>query len=178
LLSFPNLSNQRFQPVFALSMKQCRKLPLWLIGLLMLSLNARLLVADTSRHPYTGIAARNVFGLGPLAAQPTGPPPPPLPGIMLVGISTILPNKRALLKVEFPAQPPEPAREVSCTLTLGQREGPIEVLAIDETAGTVRVNNSGTEMLLSFARDDARRPDNLPPSPPPPPPRPLPQLAQ
>ena len=63
---------------------------------------------------------------------------------MLVGITTILQEKRALLKVEFPAQPSEPAKELSCIVAVGQRVGPIEILAIDETAGTVRVNNSGT----------------------------------
>jgi hypothetical protein len=78
---------------------------------------------------------------------------------MLVGITTILQEKRALLEVEFPAQPPEPAKEVSCILTLGQREGPVEVLAIDEVTGTVRVNNSGTKMLLSFTRDGPRQQD-------------------
>lgn len=143
------------------------------MGLLMLGLNARLLVTDASGHPYTGIAARNVFGLGPPVTQPPGPPPAPLPRIRVVGITTILPDKRALLKVEFPAQPPELAKEVSCILTLGQREGPIEVLAIDEAAGTVRVNNSGTEMLLSFASDSPRKQGSAPlavgPSPPHPP---------
>ena len=129
-------------------------------------------------HPYTGIAARNVFGLGPLVTQPPGPPPAPLPRIMLVGITTILQDKRALLKVQFPAQPPEPAKEVSCILTLGQREGPIEVLAIDETTGSVRVNNSGTEMLLSFARDGARQQDTPPLPVAPPPPSFLPRLVQ
>jgi hypothetical protein len=149
-LSSTDLSNRSLQPVFELSMKPCRKRPLWFIGLLMLSLSPRLVVADISGHPYTGIAARNVFGLGPLVTQTRGSPPAPLPKIVLVGITTLVQDKRALLKVEYPAQPPEPAKAVSCILAVGQREGPIEVLAIDETAGTVRVNNSGTEMLLSF----------------------------
>ena len=144
------------------------------MGGLVFILNAMFLVADTSGHPYTSIVARNVFGLGPLVAETTGSPPAPLPRITLVGISTILQDKRALLKVQFPAQPSEPAREVSCILTLGQREGPIEVLAIDETAGSVRVNNSGTEMLLSFTRDGPRQQgtplitDKPPPANPPP----------
>jgi len=159
-------------------MKHYGKLPLWLMGLLVLSLDARLLVADTSEHPYTGIAARNVFGLGPLVAPPPGPPPAPLPKITLVGITTILHDKCALLKVEFPAQPPEPAKAVSCILTFGQREGPIEVLAIDETAGTVRVNNSGTEMLLSLVRESPRQQDSPLLSVGPPPPRPPPQPIQ
>jgi hypothetical protein len=140
------------------------------MGILGLSLSARLPVAGTSGHPYTGIAARNVFGLGSLAVKPPDPPQAPLPSITLVGITTILQDKLALLKVQFPAQSSEPAKEVSCTLTLGQRVGQIEVLAIDETTGSVRVNNSGTEMLLSFARDGSRQQD--PPSPPVSPPLP------
>jgi hypothetical protein len=95
---------------------------------------------------------------------------------MPVGITTILHDKRALLKVYFPARPPEPAKEVSCILTPGQREGPIEVLAIDETTGSVKVNNSGTEMVLNLARDGPRHEDTPPPGAPPPPappPRPI-----
>jgi len=145
--------------------------------MLVLSLSARFLVADTSGHPYTGIGARNVFGLLPPRQAPD-PPPPPLPKITLVGITTILHDKRALLKVQFPGQPPESAKEVSCILALGQREGPIEVLAIDETTGSVRINNSGTEMVLSFARDGPRQQDTLPPSVAPPPPRPAPRPIQ
>ena len=72
---------------------------------------------------------------------------------MPVGITTILGDKRVLLRVKFPAQPPEPAREASCILTVGQREGPIEVLKIDEIAGSVEINNSGAVMVLTLARD-------------------------
>jgi hypothetical protein len=123
------------------------------------------------------IAARNVFRLQPPRQAPS-PPPAQLPRITLVGITTILQVKRALLKVQFPAQPPEPAKEVNYILALGQREGPIEILAIEETAGSVRVNNSGTEMLLNFARDGLRQHQTLPPSVTPPPPRPPPRLVQ
>ena len=144
------------------------------MGVLGLSLSARLLVAGTSGHRYMEIAARNVFRLQPPRRAPD-PPPAPLPRITLVGITTILPVKRALLKVQFPAQPPEPTKVVNCILALGQREGPIEILAIDETAGSVRVNNSGAEMLLSFARDGPRQQEILPPSVTPSPPRPPPQ---
>ena len=133
---------------------------------------------EASGHPYTSVAARNVFHLLPPTPAPV-PPPAPLPKVTLVGITTIPHEKRAFLKVQFPAQPPAPPREVSCVLTLGQREGAIEVLAIDETAGTVTVNNSGTEMVLHFATgasppqgaplySASRAP--LPPNPPPPPP--------
>jgi hypothetical protein len=51
-------------------------------------------------------------------------------------------------------------------------------LAIDETTGSVRVNNYGTEMLLSFARDGSRQQDTPPPSGAFPPPRPPLRLVQ
>jgi hypothetical protein len=86
-------------------------------------------------------------------------------------------DKRALLKVYLPANPPEPAKEVSCILAVGQREGPIEVLEIDEVAGTVKVNNSDTVsnshavMVLTFEKESPRPqppplPRGLPPLPP------------
>ncbi len=33
------------------------------------------------------------------------------------------------------------------------KEGPIEVLKIDETAGSVEINNSGTVMVVTLAQD-------------------------
>ena len=78
----------------------------------------------------------------------------------------MLAKKTALLKVNFPSRPPEPAKEVSCILSVGQQEGPIEVVAIDETGGSVTVNNSGTIMVLSLDRDSPRQPPSpMPPSP-------------
>ena len=62
--------------------------------------------------------------------------------------------------------PPEPAKELSCILTVGQREGPIEVLEIDERAGSVTVNNSGTVQVLTL-QQDSPRPQTLALSPPP-----------
>jgi hypothetical protein len=80
-------------------------------------------------------------------------------------------DKHALLKVYLPANAPEPAKEIPCILAVGQREGPIEVLEIDEVAGTVRVNNSNTVMVLTFEKESPRRQPpppirDLPPLPP------------
>ncbi len=119
----------------------------------MLSLGATALVAATPGHPYVGIAGSNVFHLRSPALQATNPPPALLPQVIPVGITTILGDKRVLLRVKFPAQPPEPAREASCILAVGQREGPIEVLKIDEVTGSVKINNSGAVMVLTLARD-------------------------
>ena len=112
-------------------MRHCGKLTVWLVSTVVLCLGATALVADTPGHPYVGIAGSNVFRLRPPALQATNPPPALLPQVMPVGITTFG-DKRVLLKVKFPARPPEPAKEVSCILTVGQREGPIEVLEIDE----------------------------------------------
>jgi hypothetical protein len=148
-------------------MRRLVKLPAWLGIALVLNLGARALVADTPRNPYLGIASNNVFHLKQPVAQVFEPPAPPLPRIKLVGITTFG-GKWALLKVYLPARPPEPAREFSCILAVGQRSGVVQVLEVDELAGSVKVSNSGKEMLLTLETDRAG-PQNpvLPPEPPP-----------
>lgn len=122
----------------------------------------------TRQRPYNAIAERNVFGLTPKPPpQVPQPPTPPLPKLKLTGITTIFGNKQALLKVEFPPQPHVPATNHSYILTEGQRDGPIEVLEVNEKLGQVKVNNSGTIMEVTFDK----------PSPgPTPPPAPTPRL--
>jgi hypothetical protein len=57
---------------------------------------------------------------------------------------------------------------LSCILTPGQWEGPIEVLEVDVLARRVTVRNSGTLMLLTL-ENEKQGPQNpaLPPAPPP-----------
>ena len=129
----------------------------------MLNLTAALLVTDAAGNPYGVIAGSNVFRLRPPPSQAPPAAPAIIPKVTPVGITTMLAQKMALLKVNFPARPPEPAKEVSCILSVGQREGPIEVVAIDETEGSVKVNNSGTIMVLSLDRDSPRQPPSLMP---------------
>jgi hypothetical protein len=103
---------------------------------------------------YEAIPERNVFGLKPPEQTRLEPKAPPLPRLILTGITTILGNKRALMKeVPVGSRPGDPSQERSLILTEGQREGDIEVLAVDEKAGTVKVNNSGTIMTLDFKKD-------------------------
>jgi hypothetical protein len=146
-------------------MRRLVKVPAWLWIALVLNLSVEALVADTTRNPYLGIASSNVFHLKQPERQVFDPPA--LPRIKLVGITTFG-GKRALLRVYLPARPPEPAREFSCILTVGQRSGVIQVLEVDELAGSVKVSNSGKEMLLTLGMDRAG-PQNpvLPPEPPP-----------
>jgi len=129
----------------------------------------RATIPDSSANLYAEIPERNVFGLKP-------PPPlvretapqPQVPKIVLTGITTILGNKRALMKTQpTPGKPGEQTKELSLILTEGQREGDIEVLQIDEKAGSVKVDNSGTVMTLTLERDGAKLPAT--PAPPPPP---------
>jgi hypothetical protein len=133
-------------------MRSFIKLRAALLTALLLTLGAQTLVADTSDHPYLGIAGSNVFHLKPPQPQVPGLQVVPLPRIKLVGIATIG-KTRVLLKVSLPARPSEPARELSCILTIGQREGPIEVLEVDELAGKVTVRNCGRVMLLTLENE-------------------------
>src|SRR5262245_12568151 len=108
--------------------------------------------------PYHGIVERNVFNLKPPPpAVPPEPPPAPPPKITLTGITTILGNKKALMKVAVPAKPPEPAKDESFILSEDEGRGDIRVIAIDEKAGTVQVNNHGAVQTLDFKNDGAKQ---------------------
>src|SRR5579859_4213045 len=122
---------------------------------------------EPAATPYEGIIDRNAFGLKP-------PPPPPDPEatkppplkITLTGITTILGNKRALMETPPPTGKPgeQPKSKQSYILTIGQREGDIEVLDIDEKAGSVKVNNAGQIVTLTFEKDGAKLPATVAPA--------------
>src|SRR5438128_1694564 len=108
----------------------------WVVGMVASATfvtGASAIVADSSGQAYKAIPERNLFGLRPEPppqAQPV-PPPPALPKVILTGLTTILGNKMAFLKVQVPAKPNEPAKEQSLTLKEGERDGDIEVVDID-----------------------------------------------
>jgi hypothetical protein len=133
------------------------------LGMLVLCTDANA-VSPASSTPYQGIVERNVFGLKdpPPPPDPEANKPPP-PKIILTGITTIFGNKRALMKATPPAKPPEPAKEQTYMLAEGQRDGDIEVLEIDEKAGTVKVNDFGTIMTLNFSDNGVKLTSTLPP---------------
>src|SRR2546421_12634036 len=108
------------------------------------------MAAKSSPGQYQSIPARNLFALKP-TPPPLEPPPtgPTRPRIVLKGITTVC-NRMALLKALFPAKPGEPAREQSYMLAPGQRDGDIEVLEVDEKAGSVKVKSFGTMMTITF----------------------------
>jgi hypothetical protein len=102
-------------------------------------------------HAYEKISDRNVFNLKSAAdLLPPKQPAAPSAKIFLTGITTLLGNKRALLTVQPPGKPPE-----FYILAEGQGSANVQVLTIDEVAGTVRVENSGVEQTLDFLKNGA-----------------------
>jgi hypothetical protein len=141
-------------------MRRSLKICAFSLVIAILGAEVEAIVPDVTNSQYEAISERNVFGLRPppALAGPTNPPVQ-LPKIILTGITTILGNKRALMKVQPPGMKPnETAKELSLILTEGQREGEIEVLQIDEKIGSVRVNNSGAVMTLTFEKDGVKLP--------------------
>ncbi len=106
--------------------------------------------------PYREIPAQNAFRLKPPAAIEA----PPvgrvlLPQVKMTGLTTIFGDKRVLLKILFPARPPDAAQEVSCILLQGQSFGLVEVLEIDMPAERIKISNAGEICWLGFERETA-----------------------
>lgn len=137
----------------------------------LLAICALLLGADqpsNQSNPYHAIIERNLFGLKPVPQPAAAEPERPSPvRITLTGITTILGDKRVLMKTAHGQTP-----ERSYILTVGQREGDIEVLEIDENTGNVTLNNAGVVMRLNLDKDGPLSSVNQMPSlgalPPPP----------
>ncbi len=118
---------------------------------------------DPESGAYQGIVNRNIFGLrAPPAAATNEPARPDIPKLFLGGIATVVGVKQAFLTMQEPGTKAQPGKQESLVLTEGQREGPVEVLNIDEHAGAVRVNNSGTVTTLTFDKDLAKPPIGAP----------------
>jgi hypothetical protein len=101
-----------------------------------------------SANPYVDIVQRNVFGL----REPVVPVPPaaaPVPQdtseLVLTGIVDFRTAKWALLTRTERGKPP-----LRYTLTVGQKEENLEVLAIDAVSATVQVRYDGKDIVLSF----------------------------
>jgi hypothetical protein len=115
--------------------------------------------ALTEANPYSPIVGRNVFALKPPTPVNNTPVAPVIaaPGIELQGITTILGRPQVLLKIKLPPRPPEPAKDQSFVLDVGQREGDVEVLSIDMASGTVQLKNQGNDLALNM-KDNASKP--------------------
>ena len=98
-------------------------------------------------NPYDSIAPRNVFSLAPPKSDVSKPGDvfKPPPEYKLTGIAGFGSAKWVLLSKADPGKAP-----VNLTLREGQREGPLEVVSIDEIANLVRIRNDGTLVELTF----------------------------
>ena len=108
---------------------------------------------------YQTIPTKNVFKLKdppPLTAPVKAAENPTVPKIFLNGITTIFGRKLALMKLMLPTKSPGDTGERSLMLHEGERENDVEVLQINEKNGSVRVNNFGTVLTLTFDRDGAK----------------------
>ena len=105
-------------------------------------------------NPYQEIFERNVFDLKPQPppVDPNATPPNQQTlNVRLTGITTILDSKRALFMVKLsdtPGKPPN--KEESYILSEGERQGLLEVLAINERDNTVQIKNDGVVSVVTF----------------------------
>ncbi len=112
--------------------------------------------AEIKDSPYQIIVDRNPFALKPI------PPPPPPPSneptntvappsdVKLTGITTLLGPPKVFLEIIDP-QTKKTSRPPG--LLVGEKEGNVEILAIDPTEGTVHIRQGDTETTLDFDKN-------------------------
>jgi hypothetical protein len=125
-------------------MKVARNILFCLAGGLALHANLRAGDIVLVDNPYAPVVARNIFGLNP--PPPFTPPPADdanLPKISPNGIMSIFGQLQVLFKVSSAARSGQPTKEESYILSEGQRQDDIEVVKIDEKAGSVTFKNHG-----------------------------------
>ena len=136
------------------------------LGLLLFSslLSAPASVRSIEDNPYGGIVERNAFAIKPPPPPSVATPPPAPPSnVELRGITTLLGRPQVLLNFKLPPKPPEPPKDRSLVMDVGQREGEVEVLEINPAAGTVRIRNQGTELAMNL-KENASKPQGAPAS--------------
>lgn len=126
------------------------RLAVWLLAV---SFASTVEAAVDEGNPYHPIVAKNIFKLqDPPRLKQVETELPPLAKVALTGITTILPRPLALLEWSEPGQ----QKKNYSTLTEGQGEGPIEILRIDDKAGSVTIKNHGVTMTLTFEQNGAK----------------------
>jgi len=139
-------------------MKRHGKMLICLTAGLVSSLSARAVTAGAQGNPYQGVVIRNVFAIKPPPNIKKLAEPEP-PKIIPQGIMSMFSRQQVLFKTMMPgSKPGEPPKETAMVLTVGQREGEIEVVAIDESSGTITFNNHGKVQTLSLEKDGAKPP--------------------
>ena len=113
--------------------------------------------SGTPENPYKLIPIRNPFGLAappPPSTDEAPPPPPPPPPITvkLSGLTDLLGRKIAML-VLTESGPNKTPR--SRQLGEGEKESGVEVLAIDFSSRSVKLNNNGQVTNVTFGKLEA-----------------------
>ena len=139
----------------------------FLSALLGVTVTVRAATADAGNPYHSVITGRNVFAL-------KSPPPPPDPEslkpppakVTLIGIVNAFGTRKAVLKSAearpaAPGQPP--AQEEAIVLrewseSNNESQQGIKVLAIDEAAGTVKIDNNGQVDTLNFEKNGVKAP--------------------
>lgn len=134
--------------VYICDMTARGKIAAWLaVGL---ALQSMAVVRAADPNPYSAIVDRNVFNLkAPPPPTPSGPPPTPPSKIVLLGIVSGFGPKQVMFKTPVGAPP----KDMSFALGEGERDNEIEVVEINELAGTVKLRNHGEEENLSLEKD-------------------------
>jgi hypothetical protein len=107
---------------------------------------------NTDANPYGAIVLRNVFGLSDAVVipPPTNEPAPP-PNVTLIGLSTLMSVPQAIVVVKPPTMPghPPPAEE-TYIMNQGERQGTLELVAVNVKAGTAKIKLEGQESTISM----------------------------
>jgi hypothetical protein len=134
-------------------MRTSGKVALGVASVIGVTLSAAAINTDGQLNPYTAIVDRNVFNLRP-------PPPPqtnvvdttPASKITLLGIVCGPGPKQVMFKTAVGTPP----KEMSYALAEGERAGDVEVVEINEIAGTVRLKNKNDDQNLSLEKDSLK----------------------
>ncbi len=97
--------------------------------------------SPATENPYAALAARNVFGLTPIASAVTNDQPALVPPVKITpnGIITVFGCAQVLFKTAAPVK----VGEQAYLLAEGQRQDDIAVVHIDANSGLITFNNHG-----------------------------------
>jgi len=127
-----------------------------ILGFIVLSVALKSVAAtsapETSPEPYFRIVIRNAFGLQPLKPKSAEVQPAVLPRreVSLIGITTILDRKRAVVAV---ADAERHGSKEYLMLAEGQMQDGIEVKKIDENEEATQIVNGDQTKTLKLARE-------------------------
>ena len=151
---------------YILTMRRNEITAVGLLGGLLFSTGVKAVVTDAKENPYNVIIERNVFGIKPPLPPPVPPPiNVPAPEVKLAGITTIVDPPRAIIHWKEPPKPgTPPGKEESYIFREGEQQGIIKVLAINVKDGSVKIENAGEPLLLTFETHGAKLPNTPAPA--------------